>query len=225
MKNKKYYIFEMNSSKLTIISTILLLVMIIFTELIGKESLIFSNYFLILILLIPYLIFHEILHSISYVLHGAKFENITYGAHLEKGILCCLCKQNITKKNILISLVYPLIFIGIITYIIGIIIDNSVLVSLSIFNISGCAGDIFMFIGLSKLKNFEYSEYDNPMAFGLYSSEDLSKKKMYALDFKGTTDKLEKQDMKKIRISKASWITFAIFILVAILYFYIEYMM
>lgn len=222
MKNKKYYVFEMDSKKLTIISTVLLLFMMALTEVIGKGDLIFSNFPLVIMFLIPYLIFHEILHSVSYMIHGAKFKNITYGAHLEKGILCCLCKQNISRKNILISLIYPLVFIGIITYVIGIIIDNSVLVSLSIFNISGCAGDIFMFIGLSKLHNFEYSEFDNPMAFGLYSDEDLSTKKMYALNFIGVQDSLEKKDMKKIKVSKLSWIIFAIIALASVFYLYLD---
>ena len=120
MKNKKYYLFEMQPTSLNIISTLILFVVVIFTVLLGKFSIIFDNYGISLILMLPYLVLHEILHSVAYVIHGADFKNITYGAHMEKGILCCLCKQNITKKNILISLVYPLIFIGIFTYVIGI---------------------------------------------------------------------------------------------------------
>ena len=72
--------------------------------------------------------------------------------------MCCLCKQNISKKNILISLLFPFIFIGVITYVIGVLFNNSVLIWLSILNISGCSGDLMMFLGLLRLKNFEYSE-------------------------------------------------------------------
>ena len=36
-----------------------------------------------------------------------------------------------------------------------------------------------MFFDLLKLKDFEYSEYDNPMAFGLYTNKDLSKTKLF----------------------------------------------
>lgn len=217
MKNKKYYLFEMQPTSLNIISTLILFVVVIFTVLLGKFSIIFDNYGISLILMLPYLVLHEILHSVAYVIHGADFKNITYGAHMEKGILCCLCKQNITKKNILISLVYPLIFIGIITYVIGILTNCGVLIFLSILNISGCSGDIIMFTALSRLENFEFSEYDNPLAFGLYTKEDLSNKKMFGLKYLGTQDELEKKDLKKVRISKVSYIYFAIMILVGLL--------
>lgn len=217
MKNKKYYLFEMQPTSLNIISILILFVVVIFTVLLGKFSIIFDNYGISLILMLPYLVLHEILHSVAYVIHGADFKNITYGAHMEKGILCCLCKQNITKKNILISLVYPLIFIGIFTYVIGILTNCGVLIFLSILNISGCSGDIIMFIALSRLENFEFSEYDNPLAFGLYTKEDLSNKKMFGLKYLGTQDELEKKDLKKVRVSKVSYIYFAIMILVGLL--------
>lgn len=217
MKNKKYYLFEMQPTSLNIISILILFVVVIFTVLLGKFSIIFDNYGISLILMLPYLVLHEILHSVAYVIHGADFKNITYGAHMEKGILCCLCKQNITKKNILISLVYPLIFIGIFTYVIGILTNCGILIFLSILNISGCSGDIIMFIALSRLENFEFSEYDNPLAFGLYTKEDLSNKKMFGLKYLGTQDELEKKDLKKVRVSKVSYIYFAIMILVGLL--------
>ena len=65
-------------------------------------------------------------------------------------------------------------------------------------NISGCAADLTMFIALSKIKNFEYSEYDNPTAFGLYTSEDLSNKKFFGLKYVGTVDKFDRNDSSLI---------------------------
>ncbi len=220
MTNKKYYLYEMNLTILNVISGILMAALVLVTfllvdfgSLIGKSS--FDITFL---LLIPYLILHEFLHSISYVIHGASFKNITYGAHLEKGILCCLCKQNVTRKNILISLLYPFFWIGVVTYIIGIATNNAVFIMLSIFNISGCAGDLIMFLAFLKLRDFEYSEYDNPTAFGLYSSNDLSNTKLFGLKYIGCQEELEKKDLKKISISKESIIGFFLFIIFVIVY-------
>ncbi len=218
MKKKHYYLFEMKTITLNIISILLLIIMLIITYYLRKFDLLFENYALILMLIVPYFILHELLHSIAYVIHGADFKNITYGAHIEKGILCCLCKQNISKRCILTSLVYPLIFLGIIVYLIGILTNCGLLVVLSIMNISGCAGDIMMFIGLSTIKNFEYSEYDNPMAFGIYTKEDFSKKKMLGLKYIETKDSLEKKDMKKVTISKVSWLYFIFMILMGIVF-------
>lgn len=219
-KSKKYYIFRMNTNILNTISLLLLAIILLITYFIyGREIFSWFNIYLSLSILfmIPYFMFHEVLHSISYCIHGAEFKNITYGMHIEKGVLCCLCKQNISKKNILISLLYPFIFIGIITYIIGIVIHSPILILLSIYNISGCSGDLIMFYALSKLKNYEYSEFDDPTSFGLYSDTDLSNKKMFGLDFIEVKDDLEIKDLKKVSISKTSLFITIGFILFALL--------
>ena len=216
-QEKKYYIFEMNGIILQVISIIILIIMLILTAYLSNNIIITNQDLkLIFLLIIPYLILHELLHSIAYVINGAKFKNITYGVHLEKGILCCLCKQNVSKRNILISLLFPFIIIGVITYIIGILINSTVLVWLSILNISGCSADLIMFFDLLKLKDFEYSEYDNPVAFGLYTSKNLNKTKLFGLKYIGETKTLEKNNMKKISISKFSIITIIIFIILGI---------
>lgn len=215
---KKYYLFEMKGSYLNFLCILIIIIMYIITFMLlpnfylSQKALIISA-----ILIIPYLILHEFIHSIFYVIGGAQFKNVTYGAHLEKGILCCLCKQNITKANVLISLLSPFIIIGIFTYILGIVFSNSILIFLSILNISGCAGDLIMFLDLVLLDDFEYSEYDNPMAFGLYSKKDLSKHKMLGLKYIGSTDKLEKNDFKKISISKTSIVILLIFLGIIVL--------
>ena len=169
------------------------------------------------IFMLPYFALHEVLHSIGYVLNGADFKYITYGAHLEKGVFCCLCKQNVSKRCILISLLFPFFFIGVVTYIIGIVFNIPILILLSIMNIAGCSGDLIMFYSLSKLKNYEYSEYDDPISFGLYTEEDLSKKKLPCLKYVGTKDELERNDLKKISVSKTSIAIIIIYMLFGIL--------
>ena len=216
--NKKYYVYEMNVNTLNVISVILFIFMILLTFIFkGNIDLNYQELSLMLLILIPYLILHELIHAAAYVINGAKLNRITFGAHLEKGILCCLCKQNVSKKNILISLVSPFIFIGIITYIIGIVLDNTLLIYLSIMNISGCAGDLMMFVSFLKLKNFEYAEYDNPIAFGLYSKDDLSSKKLLGLKYIETKNQLKQNDLKKINISKVSIIFFIGIIVLSLL--------
>ena len=68
------------------------------------------------------------------------------------------------------------------------------------------------------LKNFEYSEFDDPTSFGLYSNEDLSKKKLFGLKYVDSTTKLDIRDFKKVTISKSSIIYFVVIILVGLLY-------
>lgn len=225
MKEKKYYIYEMNLNILNILSLVLFFGMLLLTYFLYQFH-ILNNWDypvgLIFVLMIPYLILHEVIHSIFYVLFGADFKNITYGAHLEKGVLCCLCKQKITKKNILFSLMAPFVLIGVVTYIIGVVIDSPLMISLSIVNISGCAGDLIMFFDFLGVKDFQYSEFDNPTAFALYGNEDLKKKKLFGLTYLEEAKNLKIKDLKKLTISKTSIIGFLIIVILGILWMYIE---
>lgn len=216
---KKYYLFEMKTGPLNVVSILLMIGMIILTGNIMQEQTIdiMAISAQLFLYMLPYFALHEILHSIGYVLNGADFKYITYGAHLEKGVFCCLCKQNVSKRCILISLLFPFFFIGVVTYIIGIVFNIPILILLSIMNISGCSGDLIMFYSLSKLKNYEYSEYDNPISFGLYTEEDLSKKKLPCLKYVGTKDELERNDLKKITVSKSSIVIMIGFLLFGLL--------
>ena len=102
------------------------------------------------------------------------------------------------------SLIYPFLFLGVITLIIGFFIKSSVLILLSIANISGATGDLIMFLNFIKLKDFEFAEYDDPIGFSLYSKNDLSKKKMFGLKYIETKDKLECHIGKRVTVSKKS---------------------
>ena len=225
MKQENKYYYEMKSGILNILSIVLFAVLVLITYFILKNinlniTINSFEYSLTLILIIPYFMFHEVLHSVGYVVNGAKFKNITYGMHLEKGILCCSCKQTIEKRTILWSLVYPLIFIGIVTYIIGIMCRSKILIMLSIANISGCIGDIIMFIDFLKLGKFKFFEYDNPMAFGIITDRNLENEKLFGLkrveedNFKQTVD-------KKISVSKKSIIIFLIYSAICLLNMFI----
>lgn len=223
---KKYHIFQMKLGVLNIFSVILLLLMITLTILIYdlfniefKFELTNKNLGLIFILYLIYIIIHELFHAISYRIYGAS-QNITFGAYIEKGIICCLCKENISRKNILNSLMFPLFYLGIITYFIGIIFSLPILVILSILNISGCAGDILMFIFIIKLKDIEYTEFDDPISFALFTSEDLSNKKPFGIKYITETTQVKRTNQKKLEISKTSYIFFIALIALTILLIY-----
>lgn len=204
---KKYYLFKFDFLFINIFSIVLFIFMYLISYLFFDynifSSLLFdkTNWFLIFFYYLLYTFIHELLHSIAYILGGAKFKNITFGIMLEKGILYCLCKQNISKRNILVSTMFPLFFIGIITYIIGVIYNYDILTLLSIFNIAGCSGDIIMFIFISKLKNIEFSEFDDPVYFAIYSNKDVSKVKHIGLKYEGKVEKIKREDKRKIVVS------------------------
>lgn len=221
--NKKEYILEYDLVFVNILSIIILLIMIgltvflckIFPKVGSNITSIINNekftttYVIFLVAMILWMVLHEIIHSIGYQAMGAKRENIVFGAALEKGVFYCKCKEYIDKKCIMVSLLSPLITIGIITYILGFIINSSWLIILSIINISGAAGDIMMFNFFRKQNNdIEFKEMGCSSPFCLRTGDDLIGKKFIGIkSIKEVKDPKETQEgpEKKITISKASW--------------------
>ena len=163
------------------------------------------------------------IHAIGFYISGVKRKNIVYGANLEKGIFYCMCKEEISKKGIMISLFFPFIFIGIITLVIGLVINSPYLIILSLLNIAGCAGDISMIISFIKLPDFSYLDLDDCTGFVLVSENDLSKYKLFGVDLieSDSYTKLGKaSNYKKITISKLSWIVFGILLFALLVTFF-----
>ena len=221
---KKFYVFQMKMFPLNIFSFILLIFMVVITYFINNDFFNSSinyvistfNYFFPLIFL--FLVIHEILHSLGYCIYGADFKKVLYGIQLEKGVFYCLCKQNINRKTVLNSLFFPLFYIGIVTYILGLIFYEPYLTWLSILNISGCSGDIIMFIFISRLnKDIEFTEMDDSTSFALISNYDVNKVNHFGLEYKGSFDDVKRSNYKKITISKMSYIVMALLLILFIL--------
>ena len=107
---------------------------------------------------------------------------------------------------------------GILTYIIGIILNNNILIFLSIANIVGCSGDLTMFYHFLKIKSFKFFEYDNPITFGIITDEDLNNKNLFGLK-QFDEDNFSQTIDKKITISKTSIVILIIYFLLCILNF------
>lgn len=212
---RKYHLFKINLTVLNIISLLLMIiafgfVWLLFPDMLKKIALLFNNdKFLITILplMIFYFVLHELLHAIGYIVNGANYKKITFGIEIEKSVFYCLCKDEITKKNILYSLMYPLFLIGIFTGAISIIFRLPVLLLLSICNISGAAGDIMYFLFIIKLdKNIMYSEMDDGTSFAIVSKDNPSKYHHFGLTYIGDVNEISRKDFTRIKISKASWV-------------------
>ena len=176
----------------------------------------------LIIIMILWMLLHELLHGIGFgIFKGVRHNNIKYGIALEKGIFYCMCRQVITKNNILTSLLFPFTFIGIITLIIGIILKSSTLVILSLMNIAGAVGDIAMFLSILMMpKNINYIDLDDIAGFYLISDSDLSKQKLIGFKFDSVNDWKDDVQMasrKKVTISKLSWFIILFLLIIAII--------
>ena len=224
-KNTYYYTYTLNMTMLNILALILFLivgVLVLFIE--RNETYIMTmNPIIFFIVMFIWLVIHELLHAVGFALFKeVDKKNITFGAALEKGVFYCMCKQYITKKVILTSLLFPLTIIGIITLIIGMIINNYELVFLSILNIVSSIGDIAMTIYFLKTpSDITYLDLDDCTSFTVLSKTPLDNIKApgIILKEKGIYDEktMQSKDKRKLVISKLSKILIIIvFILLLI---------
>ena len=220
---KNAYTYQMKLVPANILCIVIFLLCFILSIFINKNLNFYEgNTVLLFLFIILYMMLHEFLHGVGYFIGGTKRKNIQYGICLEKGIFYAMAYQELTKKNILISLQMPFMVIGVITYVIGMIFNIPLLVLLSIINISGAAMDLAMFFYILKLpKDIIYSESGNPDEFVIISKDDLKKHKSMFLKIVDEK-KYNKSDYvfnidKKLVISRNSIIILVLFIILGIL--------
>lgn len=234
-KKKKEYILHYDMVFVNLFAFGLLLFMCVLTfgivQLIDDSTLSFvieiqggkSCFYLALFyfVLLVWMILHEIIHAIAYQVMGAKKENIVFGAALEKGVFYCKCREYISRNCIMVSLLSPFLFIGVFTYILGFCIHSIALIWLSIFNISGAAGDLMLFFFfLKQNKDVEFKELGFSSPFCLRTIEDLTNKKYIGIkNIHLVEDKSEtmEEPEKKLTISKASFVVGVVFFVLLLL--------
>ena len=230
-KKEHIYLFEYNFLTIQLFCLVLTVLFVLLTVGIYKvfnfdfmpnmevimNSLLGSKFVLFMVVMMLWLVLHEIIHGISYVLYGANFKNIKYGVVLEKGILYCKCGQYIDKKNILWSVINPFLYIGVVTLLLGFAFESIWLVALSLINISGACADILMFLFFVRRdKNMKFKEIKDSSTFILKTTEDLTKKKFMAVKLVEVLDEdIEEKEEKIITVTKFSRV--CIFIMLVIL--------
>lgn len=221
----KYYTYKLDMNILNIFAIVLFVIVGLLVYLIEYRDNYVINYkfFIFFILMFIWLIIHELLHGIAFALFKeVKKSAITFGIFLEKGVFYCMCKQKITKKVILTSLLFPLTIIGIVTLLIGMLVNNYELVFLSILNIVSSIGDIIMTIYFIKAPpDIVYLDLDDCTSFTVLSYQNLDYLSVpgIILDKKGAYQEkdMAPKNFQKITISKASYILLlVIFILIII---------
>jgi Protein of unknown function (DUF3267). len=207
---KKYFRFEMDLKFLNIFAIILFFVCFGILYIFKYD--LWNNMYNMNIFIYMLILFmlHEIIHGIGFALLGKKdLKKIVFGIELEKGIFYCMCKQKISKANILLALILPLIVLGFILLAVGIIINSYILMFLAVVNISGAAGDIVMTIAIFKMRNIEYLDTDDTTGFYILSENNMSDKKYLGLKIieEGIYKENEiiAKDYTRIKITKKSW--------------------
>lgn len=223
---EKYFTYQMDAFKMNILAVVLFfgISLIMYKFVIGGGYVIRIDKLVVIVL---WMILHELIHYVAFIIpKDVNEKNVTVGIYLEKGIFYCMCKQEISKKNILFSLCAPLFIIGIFTFILGVLLNNNLLTLLSIINISGSIGDIIMTILILKMPNdIRYVDFDDPTSFTLLTKKDVSKINVFGLDLikHGFYDKktMHAKDFTKFGASTLSKIIMVIIVLVYIVLLFV----
>ena len=225
---RKYYQFDLN----VIVANILCFVIFFITFPLyfyfitktGRSLVISDMFFLLLILMFAV---HEVLHGVGFSLFVKDKSKIKYGALLEKGVFYCLSQDYVSKKGMYVSLLFPTIFLTFILLPVGIILKNDTLSMIALFNFAGAIGDFTMINLIRKMPDdIEYIDYDLKVGCTLVSSHDLSKIKGFGMKFIESGDdskKLINKSIKKVTISKASWIILIILIILVLIPYLLPY--
>ena len=161
MYDKKPVVIELNMKKIARDNLILTIILIVL--LVGLNALIhqrftgeftlfdFFNFFVAYIVLI---ILHEAFHLIGFMLFGGvPYKELDYGINLKLGVAYATTKKPLTNAAMKKALLLPFWTTGIVPTIIGLTLDNFMIVIVGAFLIAGAMGDFYMYKELRKYPN------------------------------------------------------------------------
>jgi len=127
---------------------------------------------LYLISFLLYVIVHELLHGIAFVLFsGRSWKTMKFGLILKNGLAYCISVAPVTVKRARLSLMMPLYVVCIPIYLYSILTGSFALAILAVLFASGSAGDIYYLWILRKTNS------------DLYMMEELPTKQGYAVGY------------------------------------------
>ena len=226
MKNKNrlnYYTYQLDMVYLNVLAIIVMVVVGGVVFLLEKnDTYTVGNTGILFISMIFWLMLHEVLHGIGFGLfREVNKRNIVFGMALEKGVFYCMCKQKIRLPVIMTSLLFPFVFIGVVTLIIGMMIDSYMLVMLSIINISGAVGDLVMFYYFLRVpRDIIYLDLDDSTSFTVLYDGDLSYLHVPGIRLVETgeyDEKMVAHDKRRLVISKVSYLLLGVLLIFSIL--------
>ncbi|MBD8033649.1 DUF3267 domain-containing protein [Solibacillus merdavium] len=161
MCDKQPVVIELNMKKIArdnMILTVVLVVLlvglnaIIHQRFTGEFTLLdFFYFFAAYILLI---ILHEAFHLIGFMLFGGvPYKELDYGINLQLGVAYATTKKPLTNAAMKKALLLPFWTTGIVPTVIGLMLDNFLIVIIGALLIAGAMGDFYMYKELRKYPN------------------------------------------------------------------------
>jgi hypothetical protein len=100
---------------------------------------------LFMVILIASLIAHELIHGLAFA-HYTKdgWQSISFGVNWKAGAAYCHCSEPLKKRQYVVGALAPLVILGILPLIAGLLFRDVEVTFLSLFCAAGAAGDILV---------------------------------------------------------------------------------
>lgn len=178
--NKKNgFILKLNVYAILLIAVLVVPTVMIFgsysVEIAGIQSLYLL--FVYMLSFIVFVIIHELLHGISFVIFGkVKFKELRFGIIWKSGMAYCISTVPVKMSASRISLMMPVYAVCIPMYIVGISMNNFGIAILSIFFLSGSVADFYYMWISRKADRSSYMFEEMPTTSGYEIGYRLYKK-------------------------------------------------
>lgn len=123
-----------------------------------------SDLIVMIFLIIGFCFIHELLHGVTWRYFCKDKKSISYGVMWKQLTPYCTCSEPLNFKGYILGGLMPLIVIGLGIFIVALVLGNTMLFVLSVFNILGTAGDLT--IALMLLKHRKSIIIDHPTKCG-----------------------------------------------------------
>lgn len=175
MYDKQPVVIELNMKKIARDNMVLTIVLVVL--LVGLNALIHQrftseftllDFFIFFAAYILLVIFHEACHLIGFMLFGnVTYKELDYGINLKLGVAYATTKKPLTNAAMKKALLLPFWTTGIVPTIIGLMLDNFLIVIVGALLIAGAMGDFYMYRELRKYPN-DATVKDDPKEPKLY---------------------------------------------------------
>lgn len=136
-------------------------------DIIGDLGIVF-NALIPFLILIAGVILHELVHGFFFALYAAKgIKSVKFGIMRKYLAPYAHCKEPLKIKNYIVALLAPLILVGILPGIAGIIVGNFQLTLFGVALSAGAAGDLMIYNMIRKENPEDYVQ-DHPTEAGYF---------------------------------------------------------
>ena len=136
-----------------------------------KEEIQKLNPFLVIIIYIILIVFHELIHGFFFGIYAkGGFKTVRFGVHWKAMIPYCTCNETINVQQYRIVALMPTVILGFIPLIVGFIIGEINTIAISALMVVGGFGDFLMIWMLRKLKK-DTMVIDHPTKMGFFYDE------------------------------------------------------